>query len=175
MFSLASTATWYVPILFDHVPVGSYAVGADDNLLHLAPAQKRPRRRIGDDRDGNALPGKFPGGELRPLAPRSRFVRQNGNPLALLPGGPYHSQGGAVSCRRQGSRVAVGEDHVAVLYEVRPVSSMRLLILYIFAEDGEGFRFHLLRNDRRGRWAFSSIRRSIRCRAQKKVDRRRAG
>ena len=86
----------------------------------------------------NAVLLQFPNGEPRSLQEWPCLIGEDVNLFAGCRGGAHHTQRGAVACRRQGARVAMRQDRLAVRHQHGAVPSDGFV-------DGNVFQADLLR------------------------------
>ena len=92
------------------VPVGGDAVGSHHHRVHLSPRHEVAGHAVGDERGGDPVLGQLPRRQPRALQVGTGLVGEDVHHLALPRRGADHPEGGAVTCRRQRPRVAVGQE-----------------------------------------------------------------
>ena len=90
--------------------MGGGAVGADNHHVHLAMLHEMAAGIVDDQRMGNAVVVKLPGGELGALVARPRFIDIDMNRNAFFAGQIDRRRRGAVIHGGEPAGIAMGED-----------------------------------------------------------------
>src|SRR5205085_6093260 len=117
--------------------IGGDPIGAHHYTSDAAGVQKVSRHVVGDNSGGDPVLLKFPSRQASALKKWTRLVGEDVDLLACADRGADHAQRGAISSRREGTRVAVRQYGFAI-------RNQRLTVAADGLADGDVFQPNLL-------------------------------